>query len=127
MARAGREVWAKRVERWRESGLTAKEYAAEVGVNANTLSHWGWRLRGEEGRPKKRRRRAEGVPARLDWVEVVAPDSANGSPASETEVTPGARSGGWFELVVGRGRVVRVPTDFDREALDRLLAVVEAR
>lgn len=46
MARDGREVWAKRVERWRESGLTAKEYAAEVGLNPNTLTHWGSRLEG---------------------------------------------------------------------------------
>jgi transposase len=126
MARAGREVWEKRVERWRESGLTAKEYAAEVGINANRLSHWGWRLRGEEARPKKGRRGGDGAPARVDWVEVVAPDGAMRSPATEIEVAP-ARPGGWFELVVGRGRVIRVPTDFDRDALDRLLAVVEAR
>lgn len=127
MARAGREVWTKRVERWRESGLTAKEYAAEVGINANTLSHWGWRLRGEEGRPKKRRRGPGNVAARVGWVEVVTPDGAIRSPATDVEVAPAARPGGWFELVVGRGRVIRVPTDFDRDALDRLLAVVEAR
>jgi transposase len=127
MARAGREVWAKRVERWRESGLSAKEYAAEVGINANTLTHWGWRLRGEGGRPKKERRRTEGEPSRVDWVEVVAPDSVMKSPATELEDAPAARPGRWLELVVGRGRVIRVPTDFDRDALDRLLAVVEAR
>lgn len=127
MARVGREVWVKRVERWRESGLTAKEYAAEVGINANTLTHWRWQLRGA-GRRKKGRRGAEGAPARVDWVEVVAaPDGAIRSPATAMEVAPAVRPGGWFELVVGRGRVIRVPTDFDRDALDRLLAVVEAR
>src|SRR5690349_21110962 len=46
MAREAREVWAKRVERLADSGLTAKEYAAEIGVNANTLAGWRWRLRG---------------------------------------------------------------------------------
>src|SRR5512143_3004069 len=45
MARDAREVWAKRVERLVDSGLTAKEYAAEIGVNANTLAGWRWRLR----------------------------------------------------------------------------------
>ena len=37
MARATREMWAKRVERWADSELTAKEFAAEVGINAGTL------------------------------------------------------------------------------------------
>lgn len=116
----------KRVERWHESGLTAKEYAAEVGINANTLSHWGWQLRGG-GRRKKGRRGATGGPARVDWVEVLPPDGSINSPATAMGVALAERPGGWFELVVGRGRVIRVPTDFDRDALDRLLAVVEAR
>jgi hypothetical protein len=28
-----REEWAKRVERWRDSGLTTAEFAAELGVS----------------------------------------------------------------------------------------------
>ncbi len=32
-----REQWAKRVERWKDSGLTAKEFAAETGINAQSL------------------------------------------------------------------------------------------
>jgi hypothetical protein len=32
-----------------------------------------------------------------------------------------------FEVVVGGGRVVRVPIEFDADALGRLLAVVEGR
>ena len=39
-----REEWAKRGERWSDSGLTAKEFAAATGLNANTLMHWKWRL-----------------------------------------------------------------------------------
>ena len=38
MARESREEWAKRAERWRDSGLRAAEFAAEVGVNPWTLS-----------------------------------------------------------------------------------------
>jgi hypothetical protein len=38
MARDTRTVGAKRVERLADSGLTAKEFAAEIGVNANTLA-----------------------------------------------------------------------------------------
>jgi hypothetical protein len=32
MERVSRAAWAKRVERWRESGLTAARYAADIGV-----------------------------------------------------------------------------------------------
>jgi hypothetical protein len=38
--RVGREEWAKRVERWADSGLTASEFAAELGINPRTLSYW---------------------------------------------------------------------------------------
>ena len=67
------------------------------------------------------------MPARMGWVEVVAPDGAISSRETEMEIAPAVPPSGWFELVVRRGRVIRVPTDFDRDALDRLLAVVEAR
>jgi len=33
MGRASRAVWAKRVERWGDSGLTAKQFAAEIDVS----------------------------------------------------------------------------------------------
>ena len=65
--KAGRAVWAKRVERWKESGLTAKEFATEIGVNPRTLSHWKWMLsKGERGREKtgvKKRTKASGAGA----------------------------------------------------------------
>jgi hypothetical protein len=35
--RASRDEWAKRVERWRDSGLRAEQFAAELGINAGTL------------------------------------------------------------------------------------------
>ena len=131
MTRDGHEVWAKRVERWRESGLTAKEFAAELGINANTLTHWGWRLRQDTERPKRRRRRGPvGSAKAAGWVEVVAGDATRS--AIETVPVASAPAGApskaaWFEMVLGGGRVLRVPADFDDGALGRLLAVVEAR
>ncbi len=38
MANDACAVWAKRVARWSDSGLSAKEFASETGLNANTLS-----------------------------------------------------------------------------------------
>jgi hypothetical protein len=45
MARTTPAEWAKRVERWHDSGLSAKELASENNVNAGTLTAWNYKLR----------------------------------------------------------------------------------
>lgn len=116
MGRESREVWAKRVERWRDSGLSVREFAREVGVNANTLSGWRWRLRAEQlGRaPSTERGQEQRTPAEevkpIEFVELVRP-----------------RADERFEVVAASGWTVRVPAQFDAEALGRLLAVLERR
>jgi len=112
MGRESCEVWTKRVERWRDSGLSASEFAAEIGVNPNSLRHWGWRVKAE-------RRRAESKPSAMEadaltWVEVSAPEAAptpSPLPSAPTEK---------IELVLASGLVVRVPAHFEPEALRRL-------
>lgn len=42
--RTSREEWRKRVERWKDSGLTAEQYAAELGINAKTLQFWRYKV-----------------------------------------------------------------------------------
>jgi hypothetical protein len=109
--RTSAEEWQKRVERWRDSGLGAEQFAAELGINAGTLKFWGYKLNKakREGAvvapPNKKR------PARApSFVEVRATTSP---PA--------------FELELGNGRRLRVPTDFDVDALGRLLSVLERK
>lgn len=123
MGRDSREVWEKRVERWRDSGLTATEFADEVGVNAKTLSYWKWRL----GRPtgvgtKLGRRRAAPTrrmrPMAVPFVEVSGVTSA---PALDA-VSAGTFEP--FEILAASGLRVRVPVRFDDAALARLLTVV---
>ena len=43
--RANRDEWRKRVDRWKDSGLTANEFVAETGINAGTLQFWGYKLK----------------------------------------------------------------------------------
>jgi hypothetical protein len=53
MSKATRVEWVKRVERWRDSGLTAKEFAAELDVFPSSLTYWKVKLgreRGAEGK-----------------------------------------------------------------------------
>jgi transposase len=118
MGRESREVWTKRVERWHDSGLSAKEFASEVGVNANRLQTWGWRLAAERRRTERPAgRKAEA----LQWVEVAAPTKE--SKPAPTPPRPG-EPGEKLELVLANGHLVRVPARLEAEVLRRLLAVV---
>jgi len=99
--RVGREEWTKRVERWRDSGLTTAEFAAELGISAKTLTYWAWTLNREAtGKkrewPSKKRAAAPAVPA---FVQM-------------TPSTPVGR----FELEV-RGRRLHIPSSFDAQQL----------
>jgi hypothetical protein len=64
MERETREVWAKRVERWKDSELTAKEFASEIGVNVHSLLWWRWRLGAEAKGEFSPRQRAGGSRSR---------------------------------------------------------------
>jgi hypothetical protein len=58
-ARADRDEWRRRIARWKESGLTAKEFAADAGINAGTLQFWQYKLKRGE-RPTRRPKRESG-------------------------------------------------------------------
>ena len=116
MERASAEEWARRVERWRDSGLTAKEFSAETGLNAGTLLHWSWKLRAAAGETRARRARTSREP-----VSDIQPEAAPRFvelPAASL-VSPAAM----LELVVGE---LRVPAGFDEDTLGRVLRAVGA-
>ncbi len=103
MSRTSRSEWAKRVQRWAESGLTAKEFAAETGLKASTLSFWKWRL-GSEQRAQvaapemtsaKRGRRGTAGRARPSvptFVEVTPASTTPRTPSSPRSPRPTSRS-----------------------------------
>lgn len=126
MQRSSPTEWAEHIKRWKASGLTAKEYAAETGVNASSLSKWSWKLRartgggdqgsergGEPGRKVagKPVRRSDTRAAAAAFVEV--PMVVTGEPAE-------------LELVLGGDVSVRVRSGFDEATLTRLVRAVEA-
>ncbi len=119
MDRESRETWAKRVERWRDSGLTAAEYAAEIGVKSHTLSWWKWRLSSGGAKrvvARRRPRRTPNAPMKTAAV----------SPLTFVEMTPSERPEA-LEVVLPTSIRVRVPRDFDPATLGRLLGVLEQR
>ena len=111
MERATRDIWAKRVERWQDSGLTAKEFAAELDVSPNSLTFWKWKLRQPTDSPRRVRKRvvAKCPDASPNFLQLVPT-----SPSSQAPV-------GHLEVVVASGVVVRVPLDFDEPTLLRLV------
>jgi hypothetical protein len=119
----GREEWTKRVERWRDSGLTCPEFAAELGVNPRTLAYWKWVFE-REARGEKRvwsRKRSKAAQP----VAGSASPSAPSVSAGLVEVHAVPRDGR-FELELGAGRRLLVPASFDAAELRRLLEVLEA-
>lgn len=133
MARADRATWAKRVERWRQGGLTAEEYAGEIGVNPRTLAYWKWRLGPGARREVAKKATVEVVRARTGPNASRAlsrPRAATQSMALSFIEVPrehAAHAGDFFEVVLVSGLRVRVPPSFDDGALARLLDVVERR
>jgi transposase len=114
MDRGTREVWAKRVERWQDSGLSAKEFAAELDLSPNSLTFWKWKLRqpADEPRPTRKRAVAKCADAPASFLQLVP---------TQSQVTSGH-----FEVVLASGVVVRVPQDFDAPTLLRLVRALGA-
>ena len=114
MQRATRATWAKRVERWKDSGLSASQFAVEIGVNPRTLMFWKWQLARESGGKPARKRATRTKPQSVEFVEV--------RPARAVAVADPR-----IEIAIGDRLVLRVPVGFDEETLERVVRVVERR
>jgi transposase len=96
--RETRDAWAARVKKWRDSGLSAREFARREGINDGTLQWWSSRL----GRDAK---------------------GAAATPLTFVEMTGAVRPEP-IEVVLTSGLRLRVPQDCDPVALERLLNVL---
>lgn len=106
MARTPRIAWQKHIAAWSASGLTARQFAARIGVNPNTLAHWKWRLAAE----------AEAPTDGASFIEI-----------SAAVVSAAGGADDRLEVVCRGGRAVRVPRDFDAATLVRVLDALEGR
>jgi hypothetical protein len=137
MKTRNRELWVKRVERWCDSGLSAKEFAAEIGVKAGTLAHWKWRFgaerRGKRGLCRKKALHPT-VPAFIEVTPVAMAHALAKSPSAqaETELPPTKQREvplvhEPFEVMLRNGLRIRVPIYFEAVSLERLVAVLQER
>ena len=116
---AGAEVWRERVDRWKASGLTGKEFAAKEDLSPRSLSWWGWRLRrsatGQSAQPPKPRRRRRKQRARkLSFVPVVVGK------------TRSAEAPTIIEVVLPSNLRVRVAAGIDETDLVRIVRALGA-
>jgi transposase len=105
---ATRADWAKRVERWEKSGLSAEAFGARERLKAKQLYWWRWKLRSSppESAPSA-------PPLRFLPVHVKDVDAT----------TPSAGASVALEIVLCNGRVVRVAPGYDPAMLERVLAI----
>ena len=116
-----RAEWARRVTRWKDSGLPAKEFAAELGINARSLAWWKWQLSKPEApvaatSPRRGRTRSAPMTALAKTI----------SPMTFVEMTA-SDIGEPLEIVLPSALRVRVPVGFDDATLARVLDVMDRR
>jgi hypothetical protein len=102
----GEAYWKPWIEQWKQSGLKQTDFCLQHSLSLEMFRRWFWKLRKQEEAKSERER-----PAFLP-VEVVSPPPTNAAMA--------------FDLVLPRGRIIRVPAGFDPKALAELIAAVES-
>jgi len=98
--------WRRALQRWSRSGLSGAAFCRREGLPSATFYLWRRRL-GEAVREPT---------ASLLPVELVTTGSA---------VLPADEGFSGYQVQLSGGRVLRIPPDFDDEALRRLLLVLE--
>lgn len=122
MARTSRAEWTKRVERWKDSGLTAKEFAAETGINASSLNCWSWKLRAEARQEGQGHGVAEEIEEASTACSIASPTAFVELPvATARRAAEPAPAPAMLELLLADDVRVRVPAGFDEATLKRVV------
>jgi hypothetical protein len=96
----GREYWWGVFEEWSSSGLSQRRFCEERGISFSTFCYWRRRLRGDN--------EVESPP--FIPVEVRSPPQSSHASQYEVRLEDGVR--------------IRVPFDFERESLIRLIGLL---
>lgn len=115
--------WRRVLRDWRRSGQGVRRYCLENGLSEP--SFYAWR-RIIEGRNRQAARR---TPGKVSVEDAGGHRGSGGSLPAFVPLTvapaPMAPSPACLEVVLGDGRVVRVPAGFDAGTLRQLLAVLQ--
>jgi transposase-like protein len=134
---AKEQFWRDLVQQWQRSGQTVRAFCAEHGLTEASFYAWR-RIITQRDRPAEQ----PADHALAAGPRPIAPDNEPFPTRNETpdhrpafvpirvtppppRATPLRPTSGLLELVIGSGRVVRVPSGFDAATLRHLLAVLE--
>lgn len=118
MKREARATWVERVERWKKSGKSAEEFAAEIGVNVRSLKWWKWMLASERSTSTAKKSTKVRAPTALVKASI--------TPITFVEMTAAVVSDA-IEVVLPTSVRVAVKPGFDDRTLSRVLDVLERR
>lgn len=96
--------WQHHVEQYLHGELTLREYCTRHELSRSTFGYW-----------RRKLRQAPSPTKRETSVNIVRVDL---TPAPAAMSAP-------FEVMLGSGRCIRVPVDFDSAALQRLVVTLE--
>jgi len=121
------KYWSDLVSAWSQSGLSQAEFCRRRGVKVASFAWWKRQLHKPSGDAptdvgrlvKAKPAGARRAKADKQFVEVRL------TSASTVEPT-GVSSAPTYEVVLARGRSIRVPAQFDPQILSRLIAAVES-
>jgi hypothetical protein len=105
------KYWSDLVTAWSQSGLSQAEFCRQRGVKVASLTWWKRQLHKLRGDAPKDGGRLVKAKAGKGFVEV----RLTGMPSAPT-----------YEVLLARGRSIRVPAQFDPQILSRLIAAVES-
>jgi transposase-like protein len=112
---------AKWVERWKDSGLTAKEFAAEAGLTASALYNWSSQLAAAKRKQADRGSELAVQPMRSERACRAKTPPATPTPHFvELPIAAVSQSPVMLELLFG-DVCVRVPSGFDEVTLTRVV------
>ncbi len=117
------EYWRDRSEDWESSGQTQADFCAERGLSLPAFRWWRWKLKQEDSGSTNSLAPEEGSGMRLVPVRIVDAEAQSPTPLP---CSVSAQQSLAFEVLLESGTCIRVPRDFDAEALSRLLRTLEA-
>ena len=122
MDKTSKQQRAKWVERWKDSGLTARDFAAEVGLKASALYYWSSQLSAAGRVEADNRGEVPELPMRSRGARDANPAPRFSQPSDfvELPIAAVAQTPVMLELMLG-GVCVRVPSGFDEVTLTRVV------
>ncbi len=113
-----RPFWQEHLRAWSQSGLTQADYCRQHELSAAAFGWWKRRL---EGKPKARKR-SSGTrpPQRGNQTAVQFVEVQRGPDVNASDTVP------LYEVVLSRGRAIRIGHEFDPDVLKRLITAVES-